>query len=406
MSASRRKVIHVTTVPLSLTFLRGQPRYMRERGIDPQVVSSPGPELDAFACEEGVTATAVPMARAITPLADLRSLAQLWRLFRRERPDIVHSHTPKGGLLGTIAATAAGVPVRLYHMRGLPLMGASGAKRTLLTLTERVSCALATEVLCVSHSLRQVALDAKLASPTRIRVLAGGSGQGVDAAGRFDPDQFDETDRRAARAELDLPADALVFAFVGRVVRDKGIHELSQAWQRVRAELPDAHLLIVGPLEPQDPIAPEVHDQLSRDPRVHLVGATRDTPRIYAAADVVVLPTYREGFPNVPLEAAAMRRPVVATRIPGCVDAIDDGVTGTLVPAKDPDSLADAMLAYRSAALRETHGLAGRERVLAAFARERIWAALADTYAAHASASASPRGRIRGRGATATGLTP
>jgi glycosyltransferase involved in cell wall biosynthesis len=389
MSQRRLKVIHVTTVPLSLMFLRGQPEYMRARGIDIQVVSSPGDELDTFARLEDVTATPIPMARAITPLADLRSLAQLWALFRRERPDIVHSHTPKGGLLGTIAATAAGVPVRLYHMRGLPLTGARGMKKQLLTLTERVSCALATEVLCVSHSLRTVALELGLADAARIRVLAGGSGQGVDANGRFDPHRVSAVDRRAFRTELGIPEDALLFAFVGRVVRDKGIHELCEAWQRVRAEIADAHLLVVGPEEPQDPISPEVRERLQRDPRVRLVGPTADTPRVYAAADVVVLPTYREGFPNVPLEAAAMERPVIATSIPGCVDAVADGVTGVLVPVKDAESLADAMLRYRSPRLREQHAAAGRQRVLAFFARETLWHAIADTYIGRASPAAS-----------------
>lgn len=395
MTELRRKVIHVTTVPSSLIFLRGQAGYMRERGFDLQVVSSPGDDLQAFAREEGVRATAVQMARAITPLADVHSLVELWKLFRRERPDIVHSHTPKGGLLGTVAATAAGVPVRLYHMRGLPLMGATGARRALLTLTERVSCALATEVLCVSHSLRAVALDAGLAAPARIRVLAGGSGQGVDAVGRFDPARFDTAARRGIRAELGLPEDALVFGFVGRVVRDKGIHELCEAWQQVRAELPNAHLVIAGPLEPQDPIAPEVHEQLLDDPRVRLVGAVADTPRLYAAVDVVVLPTYREGFPNVPLEASAMRRPVIATRIPGCIDAVQDGRTGALVPPKDPEALSTAMLAYRSAELREAQGEAGRQRVLASFARDIIWRRLAETYADHVSALPSSRGGFR-----------
>lgn len=381
----RLSVIHVTTVPMSLVFLRGQAEYMRRRGIDIQVVSSPGEDLHAFAAAEGVRATAVPMTRAITPLTDLRSLLRLWLLFLRERPAIVHSHTPKGGLLGTIAATAAGVPVRLYHMRGLPLMSAGGLKRRILTLTERVSCGLATEVLCVSHSLREAAIDLGLDHEQHLRVLAGGSGQGVDAGYRFDPQRTGHQSRARFREARGIRGDALVFAFVGRVVRDKGVHELCEAWQRVRAILPDAHLLVVGPFEEQDPVRPDVRRLLEEDPRVHLEGRVEDTPAVYAAADVVVLPTYREGFPNVPLEAAAMERPVIATAVPGCVDAVVDGVTGTLVPVRDAPALAAAMVSYADADLRERHGSNGRQRVLRSFSREAIWAALADTYRRHTS---------------------
>lgn len=401
MTARERiSVIHVTTVPGSLVFLRGQAEYMRRRGIEIQVVSSPGDELDAFAAAEGVRATPIPMTRAITPLADVRSLLRLWLLFLRERPVVVHSHTPKGGLLGTLAATAAGVPVRLYHMRGLPLMSAGGLKRHLLTLTERVSCGLATEVLCVSHSLREAAIKLRLDREHHLRVLAGGSGQGVDAGHRFDPHRVGKQARAEFREMRGIGGDALVFAFVGRVVRDKGVHELCEAWQEVREVLGDAHLLVVGPLEEQDPISPNVRRCLEQDSRVHLEGMVEDTPTVYAAADVIVLPTYREGFPNVPLEAAAMARPVIATTVPGCVDAVVDGVTGTLVPVRDVPALATAMTRYVSPELRTRHGSNARHRVLESFSREAIWAALADTYQRHASHAQDTRelesDRLRG----------
>ncbi|MCZ7684788.1 MAG: glycosyltransferase [Sandaracinaceae bacterium] len=148
---------------------------------------------------------------------------------------------------------------------------------------------------------------------------------------------------------------------------------------------PDAHLLVVGPFEEQDPVRSDVRRLLEEDPRVHLEGRVEDTPAVYAAADVVVLPTYREGFPNVPLEAAAMERPVIATAVPGCVDAVVDGVTGTLVPVRDAPALAAAMVSYADADLRERHGSNGRQRVLRSFSREAIWAALADTYRRHTS---------------------
>jgi glycosyltransferase involved in cell wall biosynthesis len=386
-------VIHVTTVPVSLIFLRGQAAFMRARGIDLQAVSAPGEELDAFGSDEGVPVHGVPMERRITPWKDLASLARLVAHFRREKPDVVHSHTPKGGLLGTIAATLAGVPVRIYHMRGLPLMGAEGPRRALLTATEWVSCHLASEVICVSHSLREVALELGLASPERIRVLLGGSGQGVDTDGRFNPGRLPIGTGAEVRRELGIPDDALVFGFVGRLVRDKGIHELAEAWARVRERFADARLLLVGPFEQEDPVSSEVRAALEQDPRVHRVGFTRDTPRYYAAMDVVVLPTYREGFPNVPLEAASMERPVIATRIPGCVDAVEDGATGTLVAPRSADELARAMTRYAGdAVLRAQHGREGRARARREFRREAIWAALAEVYE-----RLSPHARVEAR---------
>lgn len=376
-----RRLIHVTTIPMSLVFLRGQVGFMSARGIDVTAVSSPGPELEAFRESEGVMVASVNMPRRITPVGDLRAVAALHRIISRVRPHIVHAHTPKGGLLGMIAATLAGVPVRIYHMRGLPMSTATGLRRGLLSLTEWLSCRLAHRVICVSHSVRAEAVAARLCPPEKITVLLGGSGNGVDASGQFDPDALEHDAGMVRRRTLGIPDDALVIGFVGRLVRDKGIVELFEAWQRLRGEFPATHLLLVGPFEPGDPVPARVETELRTDSRVTLVGMDWNTPPLYAAMDLLVLPTYREGFPNVPLEAAAMRLPVIATRIPGCVDAVDDGGTGMLVPPRDSVALADAMRRYlRDSELRRTHGRAGRDRVLREFRREAIWEALYAEY--------------------------
>jgi glycosyltransferase involved in cell wall biosynthesis len=319
------------------------------------------------------------MERRITPLRDLGAVWRLWAELRAIRPDIVHSHTPKGGLLGMLAATLAGVPVRVYHLRGLPHVTASGPRRWLLVGAERVSCALAHRVLAVSRSMRSIAIADRLCAPGRIRVLANGSGQGVDAAGRFRP--LDLAARRAVRARQRIPPDAPVVGFVGRLVRDKGIVELEEAWSRLRAEDPRLHLLLVGRREADDAASVRAIERLDRDDRVRFTGFDLDTPRLYAAMDVVALPTWREGFPNVALEAAAMALPIVATDVPGCVDAVLDGVTGALVPARDPRALADALRRYLGdAGLRERHGRAARARVLEEFRPEAIWRAIAEEY--------------------------
>jgi glycosyltransferase involved in cell wall biosynthesis len=374
-------IVHVTTVPMSLAFLRAQPGFMRTRGFETVAISSPGPDLQRFGREEGVSVAAVDMTRRITPIRDVAAVLELRRVLRQLDPVIVHAHTPKGGLLGMIAATLARVPVRIYHMRGLAYTGATGPRRRLLYAAEWLSCRLAHSVLCVSHSIRAVALEEGLCPGNRITVLAGGSGQGVDATGRFNPGNVAAGARWRTRARFGIPAGAVVVGFVGRIVRDKGITELEDGWRALREGIPDLHLLLVGPFEGGDPVPADVERRLRSDPRVHLAGMDWNTPELYAAMDMVVLPSYREGFPNVPLEAAAMGLPVVATRIPGCTDAVLDGVTGTLVEPRSRTGLVAAIRAYvAEPGLRSRHGTAGRERVLRHFRPETIREALHGHY--------------------------
>jgi glycosyltransferase involved in cell wall biosynthesis len=374
-------LLHVTTVPMSLTFLKGQVGYMKERGFRVHAASSPGPDLIAFGEKEHVEVSAVDMPRRITPGRDLVALGGLLRVLRRVRPTIVHAHTPKGGLLGMLAATLGRVPIRVFHVRGMPLLCATGLRRRLLWCADWLACRLAQQVYCVSHSLREEVIREGLCPAAKIKVLGGGSGNGVDAGNRFNPDKVGSGARGNVRRQFGIPGDATVIGFVGRIVRDKGIEELTQAWRHLREEHPDLHLLLVGPFEPQDPVSPQAEATLRADPRVHLAGMDWNTPPLYAAMDVVVLPTYREGFPNVPLEAAAMGLPVVATRIPGCIDAVKDGLTGTLVPAADAGALSRAIGMYvADRALRDQHGSAGRDRVRREFRQDVIWEALHAEY--------------------------
>lgn len=391
------RIFHVTTVPLSLRFLAGQVGFMRERGYEVHAVAAPGGMLDDFGAREGIEVHAVPMSRRIDPARDLAALGRLIALFRRHRPDIVHAHTPKGGLLGTMAASIAGVPVRIYHMRGLPIATATGARRRLLATTERISCGLATRTIAVSPSLRARALSLELARAQDVRVLLGGSGNGVDSRVRFHP-AVARARRAAERDRLGLARDAEVIGFVGRLVRDKGIVELEAAWRAVRAARPRAFLVLVGPEEREDPVPSRVLASLRADPRVRMVGFTEDMPTAYAAFDLVVLPTYREGFPNVLLEAGAMGLPVVATEVDGCVDAVVHGETGVLVPARDAAALGAGIAGYLERPdLARAHGLAARRRVEERFDQRRLWEALEATYREllDAVAGTAPRRRPR-----------
>jgi glycosyltransferase involved in cell wall biosynthesis len=255
------RLVHITTVPETFIFLRGQVTYMKDRGFEVIAISSPGPDLAVFSEGEGYRAYPVDMPRRITPLRDLRAVYQTWRLLKRIRPHIVHSHTPKGGLIGMLGARLAGAPVRIYHVRGLPLETAQGMKRRLLSLSERVSCRLAHQVLCVSPSLRKLVTEEFCTCPSeKVKVLGRGSGNGVDAMDRFNPEHLDPDTRREMRRRLGIPEEARVIGYVGRIVRDKGIEELAGAWKSLRENYPDLHLLMAGYLEPEDPVSEEAKE--------------------------------------------------------------------------------------------------------------------------------------------------
>jgi glycosyltransferase involved in cell wall biosynthesis len=374
-------LVHITTVPESLAFVTGQVGYMKARGFEIVGLSSPGELLTRFAECEGVPVHAVEMPRRVTPWRDVLAVLKLVRLLRRIRPQIVHAHTPKGGLLGMLSAWIARTPVRIYHMHGLPFVTATGWTRRLLMWSERISCGLADQVLCVSSSARALAVEAGLCRADKVKVLLQGSVNGVDAVDRFNPANVPPSARNETRLKYGIPADAAVLGFIGRIVRSKGLVDLAKAWGRLRADFPALHLLLVGPLEPQDPIPRDVEASLRKDSRVHLIGEEWDTPPLYAAMDLLVLPTYREGLPGVLLEAAAMQVPVVATNVTGCVDVVQDGVTGALIPPYDSERLATAIRRYlQDPELRRRHGVAARDRVLREFRPEEIWQAIYEEY--------------------------
>lgn len=380
-SETSYKLIHVVTVPGTLGFFRGQLDYIRRRGFDVSVVASPGPDFDRMLAELSVKGHGVPMTRRISPCRDLVSLFRLIRLLRQQRPHIAHGHTPKGGFLTMLAAALCRVPIRIYHLRGLRFTTIKGAKRHLLKLVEKIACLLAHRVIAVSRSLADEAIWEGICAAGKVKVLANGSGNGVDALRRFNPANVDAGARARVRHKYGIPVEAIVIGYVGRIVKDKGIRELVDAWRIVSAERPDAHLLVVGRFQAEDPVSDDVMEALQTGERIHLAGRVANMPEVYRAIDLLLLPTYREGLGNVLLEAAAMEIPVVASRVTGCVDAILDGTTGVLVPPRDAEALAEATLRYiQDRDLRVRHGQAGRAWVLEKFRPEDVWEALRKEY--------------------------
>lgn len=334
------KIIRTSTVSTSLnTFCRGTLRRLAQT-YDVVAVSTPDDELHEMAQREGVRVVGVTMRRPISPLHDLRSLLRLIRVFRRERPDMVHSITPKAGLLSMIAAWVCRVPVRLHTFTGLVFPTAAGLKQKILILTDRITCACATHIVPegegVKNDLQQYGITRK-----SLRVLGYGNVRGVDMQ------HYSRTPEVMAAAQPIMRSGVFTFVFVGRVVRDKGINELVQAFTRLNAQEPATRLILVGRFEDDlDPVLPQTRQTIEQNEAIESVGSQADVRPWLAASDALVFPSYREGFPNVVLEAGAMGLPSIVTDINGSREIIVEGKNGVIVPPRDADALYAAMMRF------------------------------------------------------------
>jgi glycosyltransferase involved in cell wall biosynthesis len=318
--------------------LTGRLRALREAGFRVTLVAGPGELLERTAAGEEVEAFAIPMERGVAAVADVVSLFRLWRLLGRLRPDLVEFSTPKAGLLGSLAAWLRGVPVRVYLLRGLKFETSTGFKRGLLLAMERLAAGCAQVVLCNSESLRKKALAMGVAPESKLLLLGDGSSNGVDVE-RFAPGPS------GVRERLGVQRGAFVVGFVGRLTRDKGLPELIEAFNLILRAEPEAHLLLAGWFDASDDaLGGDVRARIESHPRIHLTGLVEDTAPYYRAMDVMVLPTWREGFPNVVLEAGATGIPVVTTLSTGSRDAVVPEVTGLLMPPGYPEAIAEAVL--------------------------------------------------------------
>ena len=334
----KKKIVRACTVSMSVGFVRGMlPDLTKQYEV--VVLSSPGPELDEVEESGLVRCIAVPMQRHISPLKDVVSLWKLYKVMRREHPDIVHSITPKAGLLCMMAARMARVPIRIHTFTGLVFPTATGLKKRLLMLTDRLTCSSATHVIPegegVKHDLQQYHITNK-----PLKVLGYGNVRGIDM------NRFSKREEVMAVAR-NLRNDSLfTFLFVGRIVGDKGINELVEAFVQLHKTSPQVRLWLVGFFEEElDPVSPETKRQIHEHPAIEYVGEKNGDELIayYAAADVFAFPSYREGFPNTVMEAGAMGLPCIVTDINGSREIICEGKNGTIIPSHNVEALYGAM---------------------------------------------------------------
>lgn len=338
------KLIRITTVPLSLNvLLPGQMRFMQENGFDVVMVAGEGKDWEEVLAREGCRHQLIPMTRRMTPLADLRSLRALYRFFKKERPDIVHSHTPKAGLLAMLAAKMAGVKIRIHTVAGLRFMTAAGSTRRILVAMERLTAKAATHVWPNSFSLLKYIRDNRLANEDKLEVIGLGSSNGIDLS-RYSASSLEEDRLEATRQSIRFDEKLIYFLSVGRIVHDKGIDELVKAFVGVYEKNPGIRLILVGAFETElDPVSDDAMKIINAHPGIIQAGWSDAVEYYMHFSFALVHPSHREGFPNVLLQAGAMLCPIICSRIEGNVDIVDDAVSGLLFEVKNAEELAGKM---------------------------------------------------------------
>jgi len=374
------RIAHITTIDLSLRYLLlNQLTALQQAGYSIIGISTAGPDVPVIE-SAGIRHIPVAMTRNFTPLADLGTLWHLYRVMRRERFTIVHTHTPKPGLLGQVAARLAGVPIVVNTLHGfyfhdrMPWMW-----RRFYILMERIAAQCSDVILSQNHDDIQTAIRERICPPEKIKFL----GNGIDLE-RFDRARLDPRTIQDRRRQWNIPEDALVIGFVGRLVREKGVLELMQAMQQVLSQIPNTRLLVIGPVdgEKRDALTPAIAQEYGIAHACIFTGLQTEMPEFYALMDLFVLPSYREGFPRTPMEASAMGVPCIVTDIRGCRETVENGRNGLLVPLYDNPALVNAMLELLTDRNKATHmGMEGRRIAIERFDERQVFVKVKAEYA-------------------------
>lgn len=344
MSESKKKLVRITTVPLSLDkILDGQLAFMNNH-YEVIAVSSEKEYLIRCAKNEGVRFKHIEMTRKITPIKDFISLIKLISFLKKERPLIIHSHTPKAGILAMLASKITNIPIRLHTVAGLPLMEEKGSKKKLLELIEKLTYSFSTFVFTNSNGLYKYIIENNYVSKNKLKVIGNGSSNGVDV-NYFSPTSVSEKEKEKLKLSLGILENDFTFVFVGRIVADKGINELINAFDTISFQNNAIKLLLVGEQESHlDPLNENTLKLISSNKNIIKTGFQKDIRPFLAVSDALVFPSYREGFPNVIMQAGAMELPVIATNINGCNEIIVNEKNGVLIELKNNGAIVKAMV--------------------------------------------------------------
>lgn len=380
---NKPKLIRITTVPVSMNIiLKGQLGFMNQYFDVIGVTGYDKKHFEDVLKREQIQMEPIEMARTISPVKDLVSLWKLYRFLKKEKPDIVHTHTPKAGLLGMIAAYFAGVPIRMHTVAGMPWLELSGLKKWVIGLTERITFACAHKVYPNSYGLKKIINDNNFCPPDKLKVIANGASNGVNVS-IFDPDNSELKSREELRNEHNI-SDEIVFCFIGRIAKEKGIQELINSFEKLQKDpfTPKIKLVLIGGFEKHYGLLGEaLENSITNNPDILALGRFDDVRPFYLMSDVFVFPSYREGFPNALMEAGAMALPSIATDINGCNEIITDGHNGIMIQPKNKTELYKAMKKMiNKKELRIYLAANARKIIVDKFRIEIIWESLLNEY--------------------------
>ena len=377
----KKTIVRITTVPISLEkLLSGQLHFMSSF-YNVIAVSSAKDDLELLKVNQNIETFSVQMTRKITPFKDLLAVFKLYIFLIKTKPTVVHTHTPKAGIIGMIAAKLAGVPFRLHTVAGLPLLTTTGYKRKILNLVEKLTYSCATKVYPNSLGLAKIIKNKKHCPDAKIHVIGNGSSNGIDTA-CFNSVHFSTSENQSLRAALKISPDDFVFIFVGRLVQDKGINELIAAFAQFCTKYKNVKLLLVGSFEQDlNPVTSKTMHEIETNENVISVGYQNDVRPYFAIANCLVFPSYREGFPNVVLQAGAMNLPSIVTNINGCNEIISHNQNGLIIEVKNQNAIFEAMQTlFFDDKLVQTMKQNARNNIVSKYEQHVVWEAILKEY--------------------------
>jgi len=375
----KKKVLHIITVSFVINhFFGNQFNYLKKYGNEYYLGCSPSEEFELLSATYGYKKFSVEVTRSIAPIKDLRAIFKIIAFIRRNKIDVIVGHTPKGGMVAMLAGYLTGVRERVYFRHGIIYETSSGLKRLLLKNIDRLSGRLATKVVCVSNDVKAISIEDKLNSASKNIVLGLGTCNGIDVYDKYNPSNYSQIFRADFKNELGIEQNDIIIGYVGRLVKDKGINELILSWTILTKKFNNLKLLLVGPIEERDPINEDSKRIINDDPNIIYTDFVLDSAPFFSIMDIFILPTYREGFPTVSLEASSMELPILITRATGCSEAIIEGETGFFID-NTVDSIVNGVSAYLAdEEIRISHGVNGRRFVVNNFEEKKVWEEIKD----------------------------